>query len=315
MPVKILLAEDFSPLRKLISAMLGEHADFQVVGEVGDGLEVVEKAEELQPDLVLLDIGLPRLPGIRAAEQIRKRAPFTRLLFVSQESSPAIIRETFRVGGRGYIHKTSLHGDLIPAIETALGCRHFVSKSLQYAHDVELHPRHIAQFYRNDAALEESFARYVAAAVRAGDATILLGSRPHLDGVIRTLRSRHIDIDGVMQRGECIAMDAHEVLESIMRAGEPDCARLDAMLGGMIVSAVNATKKSDPRVAIAGEFAGILYTEGKADAALQIEEKGDEIVRTYGNVDIMCAFPMPPIEPGDPVFQRVCALHQTVHCG
>ena len=77
-------------------------AEFRIVGEALDGMEAIQKAEDLQPDLILLDIGLPKLNGMVAAEQIRTLAPDAKLLFVSLESSSPIVEEAF-LGARGYI--------------------------------------------------------------------------------------------------------------------------------------------------------------------------------------------------------------------
>jgi DNA-binding NarL/FixJ family response regulator len=73
---------------------------------VSNGLEAVRKAEELQPDLVLMDIGLPELNGIEAARQILKVAPYSRIVFVTQESSPEVVEETRRLGAYGYVLKS-----------------------------------------------------------------------------------------------------------------------------------------------------------------------------------------------------------------
>ena len=105
-PLMILSAGDYEPLLRVVSSSL-QGIEFQVF-EVADGMEAVRKAQEIQPDLVLLDIGLPKLGGIEAAKRIRELAPQSRLLFVSQESNSEMVGETFRVGAQGYVHMESL---------------------------------------------------------------------------------------------------------------------------------------------------------------------------------------------------------------
>jgi DNA-binding NarL/FixJ family response regulator len=100
--------------------------------EAGDGSEAVDKAVELQPDVVLFDIGLPRLNGIESAKQVRSLVPSAKVVFVTQESSSDVIRETFRLGARGYIHKEHACTDLLPAIDAVLGGRRFVSSALDF---------------------------------------------------------------------------------------------------------------------------------------------------------------------------------------
>src|SRR5690349_25109019 len=101
LPMRVLVAEDFAPFWEFIRSTLAERPDVQVIGEVADGLEAVQKAEQLEPDLVFLDIGLPTLNGIDAARQIRKLAPASKIIFISQESSREVVQEALNVGPWG----------------------------------------------------------------------------------------------------------------------------------------------------------------------------------------------------------------------
>jgi DNA-binding NarL/FixJ family response regulator len=92
---------------------LAKRREWQVVGEASDGIEAVHKVEELQPDLILLDIGLPSLNGIEAARRIRELAPDTKILFLSQDFSPDIVQEALSAGARGYILKTYAGSELL----------------------------------------------------------------------------------------------------------------------------------------------------------------------------------------------------------
>jgi DNA-binding NarL/FixJ family response regulator len=107
--------------------MLTRKADLQIIGEALDGLEAVQKAEELQPDLIVLDIGLPTLNGIEAARQIRKFAPESKIIFVSQESSPDVVQEALGLGTCGYVVKSQAQRELLAAVDAVLEGRRFVS--------------------------------------------------------------------------------------------------------------------------------------------------------------------------------------------
>ena len=93
--ISVLVVDDFDPFRQYLCSSLQETSDRFACWEASDGLEAVHQAKELQPDLILLDIGLPKLNGISAARQIAKVSPASKILFVSQESSTDVVREAF----------------------------------------------------------------------------------------------------------------------------------------------------------------------------------------------------------------------------
>jgi two-component system nitrate/nitrite response regulator NarL len=120
------VVEDSEPFRKFICSTFGKRREWQIVGEVTDGLEAVQKAENLRPDLIVLDIGLPKLNGIEAARRIRKRSPESKIIFLSQESSPDIVRGAFGTGAHGYVVKTDAGSELLGAVEAVLRGEQFV---------------------------------------------------------------------------------------------------------------------------------------------------------------------------------------------
>jgi DNA-binding NarL/FixJ family response regulator len=126
MSLRVLLVEDFEPFRRFIYTTLQE-TELQVVGEAWDGAEAVRKAEQLQPDFILLDIGLPNLNGIEAARRIRKLSPQSKILFVSQESSADVIEEALSLGAMGYVIKAHAGSELPVAMEAVRQGRQFVS--------------------------------------------------------------------------------------------------------------------------------------------------------------------------------------------
>ncbi len=128
--VRVLVVEDFEPFRRLICAMVRKRPDVEIVGDVSDGLEAVVKAKELQPDLILLDIGLPSLNGLGAARRIRTLSPDSRIIFVSQESSSDVVEEALHLGASGYVVKAMAASDLPAAVHAALQGRQFLSSGL-----------------------------------------------------------------------------------------------------------------------------------------------------------------------------------------
>ncbi|HXX27440.1 MAG TPA: response regulator transcription factor [Terriglobales bacterium] len=126
-----MVADNFEPWRSFVSSMLGGESALEIVCEVVDGPAAVGKAEEMHPDLVLLDIGLPRLNGIEAADRIQQIALGSRILFVSQESDPDLVRAALSAGGRGYVLKADAVDELLPAITAVLRGDQFLSSGLK----------------------------------------------------------------------------------------------------------------------------------------------------------------------------------------
>jgi len=126
--VRVLVVEDFEPFLQFISSTLAKRRDLQVIGEVSDGLETVQKAVELEPDLILMDIGLPSLNGIEAARQIRKLVPESKIIFLSGECSADVVQEALSLGAWGYIVKTR-GTDLLAAVDAVILGKRFVSRT------------------------------------------------------------------------------------------------------------------------------------------------------------------------------------------
>src|SRR3954447_18618563 len=95
--VRVLVVDDFEPIRNFVCLKLQNNPQLQVVWQASDGLEAVQKAEELQPELILLDLSLPRLNGIQAALRIRMLSPLSKIIFVTQESSVEVMEEALRM--------------------------------------------------------------------------------------------------------------------------------------------------------------------------------------------------------------------------
>jgi DNA-binding NarL/FixJ family response regulator len=125
--VRILVVDDFGPIRQFVCAALAKRQHLQVVGEASDGLEAIQKAVELKPDLILLDIGLPTLNGLEAARQIRKLVPESKIIFLSQESSADVVQQALRIGARGYVVKVRAATGLLTAVEAVIAGKRYVS--------------------------------------------------------------------------------------------------------------------------------------------------------------------------------------------
>ena len=128
--VRILVVDDHVPFRRFVSSTLSEQTNLKVIGEGQDGLEAVHQAEALQPDLILLDIGMPGLNGIEAARRIGELAPNARIIFLTQESSADVVREAFSLGAWGYVIKVQAGEELLIAVESVMQSKQFRSAGL-----------------------------------------------------------------------------------------------------------------------------------------------------------------------------------------
>jgi DNA-binding NarL/FixJ family response regulator len=125
--IRILVVDDYEPFRRFVCSTLRKRPTLQIVGEAADGLEAVQNAEELKPDLILLDIGLPTLNGIEVARRISTVAPESKVIFVTQESSPDMMQATLNLGAWGYVLKAKAASDLLTAVDAVLLGKRFVS--------------------------------------------------------------------------------------------------------------------------------------------------------------------------------------------
>jgi CheY-like chemotaxis protein len=296
---RILVVEDFAPFRRLTCAALRQRATFEVF-EAADGLEALQKTEDLQPDLILLDINLPHLHGFEVAARIGRIAPDARILFMSQESSAEIVQHGFTLGGHGYVHKQHAGTDLLPAIDAVLAGRRFVSRSVAFTEPVDAPAprRHEILFCSDDAAVVDGFARWIGAALSAGDAAIVLVTTSHRPCLVQQLRARGVDIDGAIARGTWVSFDADVA---------PDHVTFIEAIDGVRAAAASAGK-ARPRVALCGERAGRLWASGRTAEAAQLEQLCDELPP---DVDILCVYPMPSTSD-DQALSRICAAHTVV---
>ena len=328
--MRVLVVDDYEPFRQFVCSTLGERQDLQVIGEASDGLEAVRKAEELRPDMMVLDIGLPTLNGIEVARRIRKLVPECKILFLSQESSVDVAQAAFSLGAMGYVVKAHAGSELLDAVEAIYQGRLFLSKGLR-GHDPtdvfsaqEVLPSlvptqekithsHEVQFYSDDAALLFGLARFIEPALNAGNPVIVVATESHRKGLLQILLARGIDAAAAMEQGLYLALDVYDALSTFMVNDLPDSARFLKVFGDLLSSASKAAKAKHPRVAACGEFAPTLWAQGNVDAAIQVEHLTDEVARTR-DVDILCGYVLTGFqrEQGSHICERICAEHSAV---
>jgi DNA-binding NarL/FixJ family response regulator len=338
--IAVLVVDDYAPFRDFVRLFLQNLPELQVIGEVSDGMEAVQKAQELRPDLILLDIGLPTLNGIEAARRIRELSPMSKILFVSEHRSWEMAEEALRSGSGGYVVKSQALSDLLPAVEAILDGKQFVSASLE-GHELTArtnpqtdgHPHrnnvvvvtppqnakisrhHEVGFYSDDPWFVDYLAQFIGTALKAGNAAIVAATESHRDSLLAKLQAYGgLNMDTAIEQGRYIALDAAGTLATFMINGMPDPVRFMEAFGNLILSTAKTAKVEHPRVAVFGECAQLLWAQGNAEAAIQAEKLGNQLTKIY-DVDILCGYSLGSVASGmdDLTFQRISAEHSAVH--
>jgi DNA-binding NarL/FixJ family response regulator len=315
----ILVADDFEGWRRQVHSLLQVRSAWQVIAEASDGSEAVQKAEDLKPDLILLDIGLPKLNGIEVARRIRQRSPRSKIIFLSQNSDLDVVRAALDTGALGYIRKTDARRELLPAMDAVLRGKQFVSSGLKgykFTDTAEEKAPHCHEvlFYSDEAILLDTFARFIAQALKSGRAAIVVITESHSDGLVSRLKAQGLDVDAATQQGTYIQLDVAKTLSTFMVDGMPDATRFFEFAAGLIEAAAKAAREPHRGVVACGEDPSVLWAEGKADAAIRLEQLCDDVAKAFG-LDMLCGYTLSSFhgEEDEHVYQSICAEHSAVY--
>jgi DNA-binding NarL/FixJ family response regulator len=333
--IQVLVVDDYERWRRFVVSALQKEPEFQVAGEARDGLEAVQKAEELQPELILLDIGLPKLNGIQAAQRIRSLSSRSKILFISENRTPEIASEALRAGGSGYVIKSSAGTELFPAIRAVLKGERFVSRTLAALLEPSAHPvdhpasedltpsfasrnrgtnhRHEMAVYSDDHSFVDGIARGAQAALKAGDVVIVIANASHREGILEKLQADGVDISAAIKQGTYVAFDNTDTVSKIMNSCMPDPARCVKLVGDLIARVSKNARGEHARVAFFGECSPALLADGNVEAAVRLEHHWDELMKSYDTYTL-CGYLSSAFPQGenDQLFERICAEHSAV---
>jgi CheY-like chemotaxis protein len=335
---RVLVVDDYEPFRRVLCSTLQNQLELRTLLEASDGAEAIELAQTLQPDLILLDIGLPKLNGIEVARRIRELAPHARILFVSQEFSVDVVQAAFSAGASGYVVKMDVERELRTAVKAVLRGERFVG--IRFAghgftgpldastpgsggnkdfappqrQNVEIAHRHEAGFYADDASLLDGFTQFIGAALKAGNAVIVVATELHRGSLLSRLQAHGLNIGAAIEEGRYISLDAAETLSTFMINNKPDPVRFLKVASDLVMAAAKAAKGERPHVVACGECAPLLWAQGNGEAAIWVEQLWSEVGRTYG-LDILCGYPLSSFhaEQDSQIFNQICAKHSAVY--
>ena len=232
--VRILVVDDYEPWHSFVATTLRKEPRLEIIARVSDGLEAVQKAGELKPDLILLDIGLPTVNGIEAARRIQGVSPASKIIFVSENRCNDVAAEALSTGAGGYVVKADAARDLLPAVNAVLEGKRFMSASLAgsgldglpnqrtvgplHSDNVVRFPqphnvgiaRHEA-FFSNYRFFLDYFSLFVGSAIKAGSTAIVAASESHCDSLLPRLHAYGLDMGKAIE-------EAGGQLENVIRA-------------------------------------------------------------------------------------------------
>ena len=309
--MRVVIVDDNEPWRRFLSSTLQKQPEYQVIRQASDGLEAVQQARELQPDLILLDIGLPTLNGIEAARRIRDFAPASKILFVSENRSSDIAREALSTGAGGYVVKSDAASELLPAVKAVLEGKRFVSASLAGS---QKKARHEVEFYTDDAEFVDGFARFIEAALKVGNAVVVVATESHQARLRQRLAADGLNVAAEIERGNYIPLNVAQTLSSFMVNDSPDPVLFRTLAGDLIVKASKQAKGEHRRVSVCGEGVHALLAAGNVDATIKLERMWNEIAKDH-DLDILCGYFRTALasEESIPTLERVCAEHSAAY--
>jgi DNA-binding NarL/FixJ family response regulator len=311
-PHRVLVVDDHEPFRRILCALLDRRADLLIVGAAADGPDAIREAEALQPDLVLLDLGLPTLSGVEVAGRIRAVAPNARLLLVTNETSLDVVEEAFRRGADGYVYKPRAYRDVLRVIDAILAGGRFSNGLERIARGDSLAShRHDVLFYSSDAVLVNACSRFIAAALHEGAAVVALMRMSHGESLRRSLQGSKVDVELAIRQRRYVALNIDELLWTVMVNGWPDPARFRDAAEDVVSEAARHATGQQARVVAFGECAPTLWARGHVDAAIQLEHLWDELVIRH-RMDTLCVYPVDVRQQDARVVRSLCAEHTAV---
>jgi DNA-binding NarL/FixJ family response regulator len=318
---RVLVVDDSEIWRRFFSSTLQKQPEYQVIGELSDGLVAVQQAQQLQPDLILMDIGLPTLNGIEATRRIREVSPRSKILCVSENRSAEIAEEALHIGAAGYIVKSEAGSELLPAVKAVLLGKQFVSTSLTSrnlnaptdSHVASIRHCHEVAFYADDGSLVDGYARFIESALKIGKAVIVVLTEAHRASLLPRLEADGVDVRALIERGTCILLDAVDALTRLILNDSADPDHCRKVIDDLIMGAAKGVKGEHGGFAVCGEIAPILLSRGNTEDAIKLEHLWDEIARGYG-VQTLCGYLSNafPDHESSPVFKRICDEHSAI---
>ena len=305
---RVFLVDDHRGVLDRVSALLSH--DYDVVGTATDGRDALDSIRTADPDAVILDVNMPGLSGfqtMRALEQSQSRA---RVVFLSMMDADDEIREAFRCGGRGYVVKTRMYGDLGSAIDQVLAGRQF-APTLTSMLTLTDGGGHAMQLYGETGPFLDELEAFFDLSLRRGDATCIIGPADIRDGLASRLQVHGWDVGRLGGHRRYLEADAAESLHRFMRNGLPDAGILASIVEELDQYRRAESQSASSRLTIFGNMATCLIGDGNVEAALALERTWHELTQHLPFFTV-CGY-LTSSFSDDVAYSHVCGAHSAIN--
>lgn len=292
MGIRVLVVDDVEAWRRFATSTLQQEQDVEIVGEACDGLLAVQRATELQPDFILLDVGLPGLNGIQACARIRELSPKSRILLMSVDCCKDTAMQGLQTGASGYLMKSAAQVELVTAMRAVLAGKCFLSAALGFQpEDVpdSTPPVHSVYFYDHDEALISHLRSIVVSSIEAGRSVLVVCTPEHRQQLQVSLNESGI-MTAALNKNRFQLLDAKATLSEFMVEDRLSSEKFSKCIGQTIRRAKESAANAQSGVTVFGEMVAVLWSEGKQSIALDLERLWNGLL-AEGTFQLHCAYP------------------------
>lgn len=312
--IRVLVVDDVELWRRFATSALQKERDVQIIGEACDGLCAVQKATELQPDFILLDVGLPGLNGIQACARIRELSPESKILLMSVDRCKDTAMEGLLAGASGYLIKSDARAELVRAMRAVLDGKVFFSAAIGSQAEVlpgSSFPVHSVYFYDYDEALISYLRSVVVSSLEDGSSVLVVCTPEHRHQLQASLIESGITTAG-LNKNRFQILDAKATLSEFMVDGRLSSEKFSRCVGQNIRRAKEAALNAES-VTVFGEMVAILWSEGKQSAALELERLWNGLL-LEGTFQLHCAYPRRILaeKTNSLAMKAICNEHSTI---
>ena len=297
--LRILIVDDHEVVRRGVRSLLSARTEWSVCGEAEDGLEAIEKAKRLQPDIVLMDITMSRMDGVQATKVIRQEVPEAKVILISQNDPSVGRMQAADADARDFVAKIDLPRDLLSTIDRVVGqgkqkIGGRVNQDMQNEPwcrllDDAAPQNHIVQLYQDEKFLSRAVCRFAVSAINHGEGVILVPTSGHWNALRPRLEAEGVDVKAAQSCGQLTVIDADQLLPNFMRNSMPDGPLFLGLAGETITRARGGDRFT--KVRWWGEMVNVLWERGDVAASMGLEDLFHKLAHDR-DIAIFCSFLM-----------------------